>query len=155
MSDIFLIYTYIYVILSYIVLFGGIFLIKFFTDKFEYRKSYKPAVLINIIWFLIVFFVLSILTNLIVDYLLINGADIALIIYINIILSVISILINFIVIVLLINIFYKNGFNDSIFITLAVISIQIFIRIILANVLSIIFTITTGGIITFYEFQFI
>ena len=155
MSDISHIYTYIYVILSYIVLFGGIFLIKYFTDKFEYRKSYKTPVLISIIWFLIAFFVLGILTNMVIGYLLINGADIALIIYINIILSVIRILINFIVIVLLIKVFYKNGFNDSIFITLAAISIQVFIQIILANVLSIIFTITTGGIITFYEFQFI
>jgi len=143
------------VIFSYIILFGGIFLIKFFTDKFEYRKSYKPPVLINVIWFLIAFFVLGILTNAIVGYFVISSGDIAFIAISNIIISIIRIVSNFLIIVQLIKFFYKSGYNDSIFITLAVISIQIFIRIIIANILSIIFNATTGGFISFYEFQFI
>jgi len=155
MSDITLIYTYTYAILNYIVLIGGIFLIKFFTDKFEYRKSYKPAILIGIIWFLIVFFVFGILLGSIIGFILVNGGDFVIIENISIIMSVVRILSNFIVIVLLIKIFYKSEFYDSIFITLAVISIQVFIRIILANVLSIIFNISTGGFIFFYVFQYI
>ena len=147
-------FTTIYVIFSYIILFGGIFLTKFFTDKFECRKPYKTAVLVNVIWFLIMFFGIRFLNILITDYLITIGADFDLIAYINIINSVVVLIINFIVIALLIKVFYKSGLEDSIFITLAVISIQVFLRIIVANVLSIIFNLTTEGVISFYVFQF-
>jgi hypothetical protein len=144
----------IYVIFSYIILFGGIFLTKFFTDKFECRKPYKTAVLVNVIWFLIVFFGIRFLSVLITDYLITIGADFDLIAYVNLINSVVVLIINLIVIALLINVFYKSGLKDSIFISLAIISIQVFLRIIIANVLSIIFSLTTGGVISFYVFQF-
>ena len=62
---------------------------------------------------------------------------------------------NILVIALLIKVFYKTELKDSIFLSLAVISIQVFIRIVVANVLSIIFTLTTGGYSSFYIFQFI
>ncbi len=152
MSDI--IFITINVIFSYIILFGGIFLTKFFTDKFECRKPYKTAILVNVIWFLITFFVLSFLSGLITGYLITIGADSDLFAFVNVINSVVVLIINFIVIALLIKVFYKCGLKDSIFITLAVISIQVFIRIIVANVLSIIFSLTTGGVISFYVFQF-
>lgn len=152
MSDI--IFITIYVIISYIILFGGIFLTKFFTDKFECRKTYKTAVLVNVIWFLITFFVISFLSGLITGYLITIDADLDLFAFVNVINSVIILIINFLVILLLIKFFYKSGLKDSIFITLAVISIQVFIRIIVANVLSIIFYLSTGGVISFYVFQF-
>ena len=152
MSEI--IFITINVIFSYLILFGGIFLIKFFTDKFECRKPYKTAILVNVIWFLIMFFGNSVLNLLITDYLITIGADFDLIAFVSIIISVVGLFINFIVIALLIKVFYKSGFKDSIFITLAVISIQVFIRIVVANVLSIIFSLTTGGVISFYVFQF-
>ena len=101
MSDITLIYSNIYGILNYIILFGGIFLIKFFTDKLEYRKSYKPAILISIIWFLIAFFVLGILVNMIIFFILNNGGDFVIVENIIIIMSVVRILLNFITISLL------------------------------------------------------
>jgi len=148
-----IIYITIYVIFGYIILFGGIFLTKFFTDKFECRKPYKTAILVNVIWFLITFFVFSFLSGLIMNYLYTIGADLNLIAFVNVINSVVVLIINFIVIALLIKVFYKSGLKDSIFISLAVISIQVFIRIIVANVLSIIFSLTTGGIISFYVFQ--
>jgi len=144
----------IYYIFSYIILFGGIFLTKFFTDKFECRKPYKTAILVNVIWFLIMFFVLGSLIGLILNYLTSIGADLNLIAFVNIIISVAVLIINFIVIALLIKVFYKCGLKDSIFITLAVISIQVFIRIMVANVLSIIFSLITEGVISFYVFQF-
>ncbi len=144
----------IYVIFSFLILFGGIFLTKFFTDKFECRKPYKTAVLVNVIWFLIVFFGIRFLSVLITDYLITIGADFDLIAYVNLINSVVVLIINLIVIALLINVFYKSGLKDSIFISLAIISIQVFLRIIIANVLSIIFSLTTGGVISFYVFQF-
>ncbi len=144
----------IYVIFSYIILFGGIFLTKFFTDKFECRKPYKTAVLVNVIWFLIVFFGIRFLSVLITDYLITIGADFDLIAYVNLINLVVVLIINLIVIALLIKVFYKSGLKDSIFISLAIISIQVFLRIIIANVLSIIFSLTTGGVISFYVFQF-
>ena len=150
-----IIFITINIIFSYLILLGGIFLTKFFTDKFECRKPYKTAVLVNVIWFLIMFFGISFLSVLITDYLITIGADFDLIAYVNIINSVVILLINLLVIALLIKVFYKSGFKDSIFITLAVISIQVFIRIIVANVLSIIFNLTTGGVISFYVFQFI
>ena len=153
MSEI--IFITINVIFSYLILFGGIFLIKFFTDKFECRKPYKTAILVNVIWFLIMFFGNSVLNLLITDYLITIGADFDLIAFVSIIISVVGLFINFIVIALLIKVFYKSGFKDSIFITLAVISIQVFIRIVVANVLSIIFGLTTGGVSSFYVFQFI
>lgn len=143
------------IIFSYIILFGGIFLTKFFTDKFECRKPYKTALLVNVIWFLIKFIGISFLNILVTDYLITIGADFDLIAFINIINSAVVLIINFIVIALLIKVFYKSGFKNSIFISLAVISIQVFIRIIVANVLSIIFILTTGGMISFYVFQFI
>ena len=149
-----IIFITIYIIFSYIILFGGIFLTKFFTDKFECRKPYKTAILVNVIWFLITHFVLSFLSGLITGYLITIGADFNLIAFVNVINSVVVLIINFIVIALLINVFYKSGLKDSIFITLAVISIQVFIRIIVANVLSIIFSLTTGGVSSFYVFQF-
>lgn len=149
-----IIFITINVIFSYIILFGGIFLTKFFTDKFECRKPYKTAILVNVIWFLITFFVLSFLSSLITGYLITIGADVVLISIIGVINSVIILIINFLVIALLIKIFYKNGLKDSIFISLAVISIQVFIRIIVANVLSIIFNLTTGGYISFNVLQF-
>ena len=152
MSDI--IFITINTIFSYIILFGGIFLTKFLTDKFEYRKPFKTAVLIHVIWFLITFFVISFLSGLITGYLITIGADLDLFAFVNVINSVVVIIINFIVIALLIKFFYKSGLKDSIFITLAVISIQVFIRIIVANVLSIIFYLTTGGVISFYVFQY-
>ena len=152
MSDI--IFITINVIFSYLILLGGIFLTKFFTDKFGRRKPYKTAVLVNVIWFLITFFILSFLSGLIIGYLHTIGADWDLIAFVNIFIAVVVLIINFIVIALLIKIFYKSGIKDSIFITLAVISIQVFIRIIVANVLSIIFSLTTGGVISFYVFQF-
>jgi len=155
MSDIFLIYTTLYSIFSYIVLFGGIVLTKFFTDKFECRKSYKPAILINMIWFLILFLVFSSLNSLIMGYLMTVGVDLDLIALVGNIISITILIVNFIVIALLINFFYKNGLKDAIFISLAVISIQVFIQIILANVLSIIFNLTTGGYIIFYVFQYV
>jgi hypothetical protein len=155
MSDIGFIYSIINIIFSIIIiLFGGIFLTKFFTDKFECRKPYKTAVLVNVIWFLITFFVLSFLSGLIMGYLITIGADLDLFVFVGVINSVVVLIINFIVIALLINIFYKSGLEDSIFITLAVISIQVFLRIIVANVLSIIFNLTTEGVISFYVFQF-
>ena len=144
----------IYIIFSYIILFGGILLTKFFTDRFECRKTYITAVLVNVIWFLITTFVLYYLNRLITDYLIINGVDTLLILIVNDINSIIILFINFLVITLLIKFFYKTGLKDSIFITLAVISIQVFVRIIVANVLSIIFNLITGGIISFYVFQF-
>ncbi len=144
----------IYVIFSFLILFGGIFLTKFFTDKFECRKPYKTAVLVNVIWFLIVFFGIRFLSVLITDYLITIGADFDLIAYVNLINSVVVLIINLIVIALLIKVFYKSGLKDSIFISLAIISIQVFLRIIIANVLSIIFSLTTGGVISFYVFQF-
>ena len=151
MSDI--IFITIYVVFSYIILFGGIFLTKFFTDKFECRKPYKTAVLINVIWFLISFFVISFLNGLVTDYLIITGAALDLFAFVMVINFVVVLIINIIVIALLIKVFYKIGLKDSIFIALAVISIQVFIRIIVANVLSIIFNLTTGGVISFYVFQ--
>ena len=148
----FIIFSTIYVIISYTILFGGIFLTKFFTDKFECRKPYKTAVLVNVIWFLIMFFVISFLIGLVNSYLITIGADLVLFAFVNVINSVLILFINFLIISLLIKVFYKKGFTDSIFITLAVISIQVSIRIILANVLSIIFNLTTGGYIIFYVF---
>ena len=59
------------IIFGYVILFGGIFLLKFFTDKFECRKPYLTAILVNVIWFLIMFFVLSFLSGLITGYLII------------------------------------------------------------------------------------
>lgn len=141
-------------IFGYIILFGGIFLTKNFTDKFECRKPYKTAILVNMIWFLIMFFVLGFLIGLILNYLNSIGADLNLFAFVNIIISLVVLIINFIVIALLIKVFYKSELKDSIFITLAVISIQVFIRIIVANVLSIIFILTTEGITSFYVFQF-
>ena len=149
-----IIFITINIIFSYLIILGGIFLTKYFTDKFECRKPYKTAILVNLIWFLIKFFGISFLSVLITDYLITIGADFDLIAYVNLINSVIILLINLLVIALLIKVFYKSGFKDSIFITLAVISIQVFIRIIVANVLSIIFSLTTGGISSFYVFQF-
>ncbi|MCJ7647783.1 MAG: hypothetical protein MUP85_04145, partial [Candidatus Lokiarchaeota archaeon] len=73
MSDIIFIYTTIYSIFSYIVLFGGILLTKFFTDKFEWRKPYKNAILVNVIWILILFLVVGFLNNLIMGYLMTAG----------------------------------------------------------------------------------
>jgi len=148
-------YITIYVIFGYIIQFGGIFLTKFFTDKSECRKSYIPAILVNVIWFLIMFFGLSYLSGLINGYLINIGADMDLITLVNHINSVLILLINLIVIALLIRVFYKTGFKDSIFISLAQISIQVFFRIVVANVLSIIFNLTTGGVILFYAFQYI
>jgi len=142
------------IIFSYLIILGGIFLTKYFTDKFECRKPYKTAILVNLIWFLIKFFGISFLSVLITDYLITIGADFDLIAYVNLINSVIILLINLLVIALLIKVFYQSGFKDSIFIALAVISIQVFIRIIVANVLSIIFSLTTGGVSSFYVFQF-
>lgn len=142
-------------IFGYIILFGGIFLTKIFTDKFECRKPYKTAILVNMIWFLIMFFVLGFLIGLILNYLNSIGADLNLFAFVNVIISVVVLIINFIVIALLIEVFYKSELKDSIFITLAVISIQVFIRIIVANVLSIIFILTTEEITSFYVFQFI
>jgi len=153
-SDIIFIYNTIYIIFSYIILFGGIFLTKFFTDKFECRKPYKTAVLVNVIWFLITFFVFSFLSGLITGYLITIGADVVLISIVGVINSVIILIINFLVIALLIKVFYKTGLKDSIFISLAVISIQVFIRIIVANVLNIIFILNTGHYFSFYVFQF-
>ncbi|MHA1455077.1 MAG: hypothetical protein ACTSXN_14970 [Promethearchaeota archaeon] len=153
MSEIIFIYTTIYVIFSYIILFGGIFLIKFFTDKFECRKPYKVAILVNVIWFLITFFIIRFLNGLIAGYLINIGMDPNL--YAIVSISVIILIINFLVIGLLIKYFYKSGLKDSVFITLAVISIQVFIRIIVANVLSIIFNLTAGGYTLFYVFQYI
>ena len=154
MSDIGFIFATLFSIFSYLILFSGIFLVKFLTDKFEWRKPYKTAILVNLIWFLIVFFVISFLSNLINGYMISIGADMDLITLVNHINSVIILIINFLVIVLLIKVFYKNGLKDSIFITLAIISVQIFMRIIVANVLSIIFNLTSGGYILFYTFQF-
>ncbi|MHA1670308.1 MAG: hypothetical protein ACTSV5_06970 [Promethearchaeota archaeon] len=150
-----IIYSTIYSIFGYIILFGGIFLTKFFTDKLECPKSYKPAVLINVIWILMTFFVFRFLSSMIINYLTTIGLDFVLIPFVSVINSVILLFINFLVITLLINAFYKLGIKDSIFITLAIISIQIFIQIIIANVLSIIFNITTGGYLLLYAFQFI
>ena len=155
MSDLIFIYTTIYSIFSYIVLFGGIFLTKFFTDKFEWRKPYKTAILVNVIWILILFLVVGFLNNLIMGYLMTAGVGLDLIAYFNIINSVIILFLNFIIVALLIKVFYKNGLKDSIFISLAVIFIQVFIRIIVANVLSIIFNLTVGGYVLFYVFQYI
>jgi len=154
MSDIGFIYATLYIIISYLILFGGIFLIKFFTDKFEWYKPYKTAILVNLIWFLIVFFGISFLSNIINGFLIIIGADMDLITLINHINTIITLIINFLVIALLIKIFYKNGLKDSIFIALAIVSIQLFMRIIVANILSIIFNLTSGGYILFYVFQF-
>ncbi|MBY9018396.1 MAG: hypothetical protein KGD66_06140 [Candidatus Lokiarchaeota archaeon] len=143
------------IIFGYVILFGGIFLLKFFTDKFECRKPYLTAILVNVIWFLIMFFVLSFLSGLITSYLITIGADSDLFAFVNIINSVIILIMNILVIALLIKVFYKTELKDSIFLSLAVISIQVFIRIVVANVLSIIFTLTTGGYSSFYIFQFI
>ena len=149
-----LIFITINVIFSYLIILGGIFLTKYFTDKFECRKPYKTAILVNTIWFLIKFFGISFLSTSITHYLITIGADFDLIAYVNFIISVVVLIINIIVIALLINVFYKSGLKDSIFMSLAVISIQVFIRIIVANVLSIIFSLTTGGVSSFYVFQF-
>jgi len=144
-----------YTIFNLIVLFGGIFLTKFFTDKFEWRKPYKPAILVNVIWILITIFVLSFLIDLITSYVINIDGYLDLFTLVNAISSIIILFLNFIIIALLIKVFYKNSLKDSIFISLAVISFQVFIRIIVANVLSIIFILTTGGIISFYVFQFV
>ena len=155
MSDIGFIYVTLYIIFSYLILFGSIFLVKFFTDKFEWRKPYKTAILVTLVWFLFEFFVISFLNSMINGYLINIGADMDLITLVNHINSIIFLILNFLVIALLIKVFYKNGFKDSIFIALAIISVQLFIRIIVANVLSIIFNLTSGGYILFYVFQFI
>ncbi|MHA1192415.1 MAG: hypothetical protein ACTSP9_08980 [Promethearchaeota archaeon] len=155
MSDIFFIYSIINSVFGYLILFGGIFLIKFFTDKLECRKPYKTAILVNVIWFLITFFIISFLNGLIQGYLITIGMDPNLFAIVSVFISVIILIINFLVIALLIKYFYKSGLKDSIFITLAVISIQVFIRIIVGNVLSIIFNLTAGGYTLFYVFQYI
>jgi len=78
-----IIFITINVVFGYLILFGGIFLTKFFTDKFECRKPYKTAILVNVIWFLITFFVLSFLNGLIIDYLNTIGADFDLIAFVS------------------------------------------------------------------------
>ncbi len=152
MSEITYIYTLIYAIFSIIVLLGGIYLIKFFTDKLEYRKSYKPAIIIIVIWFIIGYFILGYLTNLLISYLYLIGFDMELVNFTNIITSIVRLLLNFIIIMLLIKYFYQSGYKDAIFITLAVISIQVFILIIIASILTFIFYFTSGGFIIFYNF---
>ena len=150
-----IIFITIYTIIGYIIQFGGIFLTKFFTDKSESRKPYTAAILVNVIWFLIMFFVLNYINSLITNYLFTIGAAPDLITFASIINSVIILLINMIVIALLIRVFYKTELKDSIFISLALISVQVFFRIVVANVLSIIFNLTTGGTILLYPFQYL
>lgn len=152
MSELILFNTYVFI--NYVVLFAGIFLTKFFTDKCEYRKSYKNAVIVNVIW-IVSSFVVSYLLNVMIIYeLTIAGAETDVILFVGIIGDVIILFLNFLIIMLLIKIFYKSGYNNSIFISLAIVSIQVLSRIIVANILSIIFNLTTGGIISFYVFQF-
>jgi hypothetical protein len=139
-------------IIGILIIFSGIILLRYFVKRKVENISYKPAIFIYIIWFIISFFGLSFLYNLITQsYFSLDNPQRVVLLNIH---SIINLIIELFIISILINYFYKIAFEDSIFMAVQVMSVQILMRIILANILAIIFNLTTGGFIFLYIFQY-
>lgn len=144
--------TTIYSIISILIIFSGIALFRYFAKRKVQNNSYKPALFICIIWFIIPYLGLSYL-YLVISSLIFSFSNPLRYAFLNIH-SVSTIIIELFIVSILVQYFYKIKFEDSIFITVQVISVQILIRIIVTNILEIIFNLTTGGFINFYIFQY-
>ena len=141
-----------YTIIAFLIFFLGIVLLRYFAQRKVENNSYKPAVYIYIIWFIISFIGLGYINSTLSSlyFSVSNPFRVALI---NI-QSIITIIIELFIISSLVMYFYHITFEDSIFITIQVMSIQILMRIIVAYILAMIFNLTYGGSIYFYIFQY-
>ena len=139
-------------ILGILIIFSGIALLRYFAQRKGETSSYKPALFIYVIWFIISFFGLSFL------YLYISSFYFSFTILVRAALfnihSISTIIIEVFFVSILVKSFYKINFKDSVFITIQVISVQIFMRIIVVNILAILFNLSTGGFISLYIFQY-
>ena len=143
--------TIIYSIISILILFLGIVLLRYFAQRKIENDSYKPALFVYIIWFIFTFLVLSSINSVISLYLF--SLSIPLRVYLINIQTILTLIIELFIISTFVMYFYKINFEDSIFITIQVMSIQILIKIIVTNILAILFNLTTGGFNIFYFFQ--
>ena len=141
-----------YSIIGFFIIFSGIALLRYFAQRKVENNSYKPATFIYIIWFIVSFFGLSYL-YLFISTFYFSFDNVTRIALMNIH-SISTIIIELFLVSTLVKLFYKINFKDSIFITIQVISVQILIRIIVTNILAIIFNLTTGGYIYFYILQY-
>lgn len=138
-------------IIGILIIFSGILLLKYFAQRKVENNSYKPALFIYI-WFTIPYIGLIILNWFISSlYIYLNNPLRAALQNIH---SISTIIIELFIVSMLVKYFYKILFKDSIFITVQVISVQILMRIIVTNILAIIFNLTTGGSAFLYTFQF-
>lgn len=141
-----------YLIISILIIFSGIVLLRYFAKRKVENNSYKPALFIYIIWFIISSFGLSYLYLFFSSFYLSFSVPLrAALLSIH---TISTIIIELFFVSTLVKFFYKINFKDSIFITIQVISVQILMRIIVTNILAIIFNLTTGGFIFFYVFQY-
>lgn len=147
-----MVFTSLNTVINVFILLSGVILLKFFAKRKVNNDSYKPAVIIYLIWIIILYLGLSIIFGFISSFYI--SLDPILITSFNTLQGIVAIAIEIFIISSLVKIFYKSQFNDSIFITIQVVAIQSFMRIIVANVLAIIFNLTTGGFAFFYVFQY-
>ena len=141
-----------YSIIGFFIIFSGIALLRYFAQRKVENNSYKPATFIYIIWFIVSFFGLSYL-YLFISTFYFSFDNVTRVALMNIH-SISTIIIELFLVSTLVKLFYKINFKDSIFITIQVISVQILMRIIVTNILAIIFNLTTGGYIYFYILQY-
>ncbi len=141
-----------YSIIGFFIIFSGIALLRYFVQRKVENNSFKPALFIYVIWFIVSFFGLSFLYSFISPFYF--SFDIITRVAVMNIHSISTIVIELFLVSTLVKSFYKINFKDSIFITIQVISVQILMRIIVTNILAIIFNLTTGGYIYFYIFQY-
>jgi hypothetical protein len=141
-----------YSIIGFFIIFSGIALLRYFAQRKVENNSYKPATFLYIIWFIVSFFGLSYL-YLFISAFYFSFDNVTRVALMNIH-SISTIIIELFLVSTLVKLFYKINYKDSIFITIQVISVQILMRIIVTNILAIIFNLTTGGYIYFYILQY-
>ena len=141
-----------YSIIGFFIIFSGIALLRYFAQRKVENNSYKPALFIYVIWSIVSFFGLSYL-YLFISSFYFSFDNITRVAVMNIH-SISTIIIELFFVSILVKSFYKINFKDSVFITIQVISVQIFMRIIVVNILAIIFNLSTGGFISLYVFQY-
>ena len=139
-------------IIGILIFFSKIILLKYFAQRKVENHSYKPVLFIYIIWFIISYIGLTYLYLFTSSlYISLNNPLRTALLNIQ---SISNIIIELFIVSMLVKYFYKILFEDSIFITIQVISVQILMRIIVTNILAIIFNLTTGGSAFLYTFQF-
>ncbi len=148
----FMVITTANIIVGILITISGIALLRYFAQRKAENNSYKPAVFIYIIWSIIFYFGLTYLYGYISSsYILLESPLRSGFMTLH---AIVTIIIELIIISILIKYFYKARFEDSIFMAIQVMSVQILMRIIATNILAIIFNLTTGGFIFFYFFQY-